>query len=161
MHRKLHARCVTDVPLAHGLSNGHLYGGGWEDECKMELFTAVREGTVEQVRSILEQTIDINIRNEAGRTPLMCAAQRGNPEIVRLMLEHEAYINASDLEGCTPLILAVRTNTNTDVVSVLLDAGADTLIRSRELKNALDYAIDNPAIAGTDQYQRLHQAFYG
>ncbi len=127
----------------------------------MEIFTAVREGTVEEVRSILERTIDINVRNEAGRTPLMCAVQRGNPEIVRLMLENEAYIDASDLEGCTPLILAVRTNTDADVVTVLLDAGADTLIRSRELKNALDYAAENPAINGTEQYQRLYKAFYG
>lgn len=49
---------------------------------------------------------DVNIKDEAGTTPLMWAARDGFPELVKGLLEKGAEVNAKDNNGRTPLIWA-------------------------------------------------------
>ena len=49
-------------------------------------------------------------------------------------------------------------NKNPDVITTLLNAGADAKAKSNEGKTAFDYAQNNPKIKGTKAYWDLNNA---
>ena len=59
----------------------------------------------------------INVRDAAGKTPLLIAAESGLPAQVGLLLKCKADQNLADNEGNTPLDVAVKT-ANADIVSL-------------------------------------------
>jgi len=69
----------------------------------------------------------------------MYGARYDNVEICRLLLEHGANIDLQDVYGWTALIVAT-VNGNVDVVDELLKARANTEIKDRDEKTALDIA---------------------
>jgi len=96
----------------------------------VKLFNAAQRGNLEEIRALLEQGADINIRLGVDQwTPLMTAAREGRLEAVELLLA----------EGADPNIRDARFNKNAyhwalqyghrEIARVLLDNGA-----SRELK---------------------------
>jgi hypothetical protein len=74
------------------------------------LQSAVGQGDVAQAASLLDQGAVIDVRDEAGRTPLMLAVTQGRLEIVRLLLARGADPNAADNAGRTPLQQARQQN---------------------------------------------------
>lgn len=120
---------------------------------KTALFSAVERGYGDVVNLLLDHHADPNIRSTAGESPLMEAAKAGNVQIVRALVAHHADLDAREGDeglpgtvdvsagtGMTPLMMAV-VGGHRDVVSVLLDAGADTAIRNRNGETALDEAM--------------------
>jgi ankyrin repeat protein/predicted aspartyl protease len=79
--------------------------------------------------------------NPAGRTPLMFAATAGNFEVAKFLLSEGAKIDSTDATGMTALMLAAQ-NRHEAVVGLLLGAGANATVRSREGKTAVEYASD-------------------
>ncbi|KAJ5594599.1 uncharacterized protein N7459_000807 [Penicillium hispanicum] len=61
---------------------------------------------VNVVELILQQNVNLEIKNEEGRTPLSVAAMRGFKNAVHLLLDHGADPATTDHDGCTPLSLA-------------------------------------------------------
>jgi len=57
-------------------------------------------------------------------------------------------------------MFAAGSNTNPDVISVLIKAGADVNARNERGWTALKFAKDNPAIKGTKVYWELNDAQY-
>lgn len=89
--------------------------------------------------------------NKPGWTPLhYAAAHSGNPAIpmVRRLLERHAYIDAASPNGTTPLMMAAQYGLQ-DVVALLLQEGADPVLRNQQGLNAIDFArrADRPAVA--------------
>ncbi len=78
-----------------------------------KLFRAVRENNLNQVKQLLNISLNINTRDSKGRTPLHIAFQNGNIPIVRILLKQKADINAQDRDGRTPLHLLFLNNTKT------------------------------------------------
>jgi TonB family protein len=93
------------------------------------LITAASQGRVDEVRTLLDQGIDVNARNEDGWTPLLFAALGGHAEVVALLLEWDADVNVSNKAGWTPLIAAALSG-HTEIVGLLLEHGADPHARS-------------------------------
>ena len=58
----------------------------------------------------------------------------------------------------TPLMYAAKYNENPDVITTLLNAGADAKAKSIEGKTAFDYAQNNHKIKGTKVYWDLNNA---
>ena len=118
------------------------------------------EGSVSEVKEALSSGLDVNCRDERGRTGLMLACSYNNTEVVRLLLqsgadpnarsfedwtallssagdsevdleiiklliEYGAQVNAQNEFETTPLVRACYWTDRTDIVKVLLDAGAD------------------------------------
>jgi acyl-CoA-binding protein len=76
-----------------------------ESESLME---AVVDGDVEKVLQILDnpEGCEINMRNDAGLTPLHFAVDRGNAELVKILLDRKADQTLKDNDDQTPLEIA-------------------------------------------------------
>jgi len=102
------------------------------------LFEAISEGDYDIVLEQLNQGVAVNSLDDDGNTPLIMAAE-GEEAIVELLLERGADVDTQNRNGVTALIAAVKYE-DTDLVSTLLQAGAQTTIRDRKGRSAADFA---------------------
>lgn len=77
--------------------------------------------------------------NRPGWTALHYAAASGNLTILRKLLEESAFIDAESPNRTTPLMMATRGG-HRDAVKLLLDEGADSLLRNEAGLDAADFA---------------------
>jgi ankyrin repeat protein len=91
--------------------------------------------TPEVVRMLLEAGADPNASesHSTGGTPIQWAMndRKTDTEIIRLLIDYGANVNARNWLGETPLYLAAR-HRRIDLVRLLLSAGADPHVASRE-----------------------------
>ncbi len=118
---------VIRMLLEHGASLNDL------DKGSAALLVSVIRGDTRLASFLLGQGADAETRftgidTAKGSTPLMWAANWGFPEMVRFLLKHGASIEARDDEGLTALMYAAsaKDRGNTEVLEILLAAGADT-----------------------------------
>jgi hypothetical protein len=103
------------------------------------LMMAALKGHLPQARRLIERRAEVN---KPGWTPLHYAASnpgRDSATMVRLLLEHFAYIDAESPNKTTPLMMAARYGTDS-VVKLLLEEGADPLLRNEQDQSAIDFA---------------------
>ncbi|RGP79799.1 ankyrin repeat [Fusarium longipes] len=93
----------------------------------MRLHNAVISNDEKAVENILKEDpdLDVNLRDEQGRTALWLAANAGYERIVRILCEKDGIEDDIDLnpkiaEGFTPLMMAVLQG-NEDIVKMLLE----------------------------------------
>jgi ankyrin repeat protein len=103
------------------------------------LMFAALEGQLELARLLISRGADVN---KPGWAPLHYAATRGHLAIMNLLLEHHAYIDASSPNGTTPLMMAAFYGTPS-AVKLLLEAGADPLLKNEQSLTAIDFAQRN------------------
>ena len=85
---------------------------------------AAEIGDTTKVKNLLKKGVDINERDNFGRTPLIYAALNGHDRIINMLLESHADIHAKDDFDQTAFIAAVnRGQVNT--AKILLKNGAD------------------------------------
>lgn len=114
-------------------------------------------GQLRELLYLLEEGIDVNVKTDLGETALMRAADFGKTENVNLLIESGAY-DLSDNEGRTALIHAsIGTLANPETVNTLIDAGSYVMHKDKSGRTALDYALDNPKLRGTDALKRLEE----
>lgn len=85
---------------------------------------AALNGDLQQVRQAIEQGIDVNKADQAGRTALMLASFNGHKDIVQLLLENGANVEDRNTDGRTALIFAAS-GPFPDTVKLLLENNAD------------------------------------
>lgn len=103
------------------------------------LMLAALKGHLPQAQRLIRRGAEVN---KPGWTPLHYAASNPEPsslDMVRLMLEHHAYIDAESPNKSTPLMMAARYGTE-PVVKLLLEEGADPLVRNERGMSAIDFA---------------------
>ena len=101
-----------------------------------ELLKAARVGDELKVIELLENGVDVNIRNKDGWTPLMMASGIDCTWIVRFMIEKGADIDATDNNGWTALMWAAFFG-KTKTARCLLDNGADVDLMDVKGRTAL------------------------
>lgn len=90
----------------------------------MNLFGAIRSGSIESVRVLIDRGADVRRRGRDGFTPLMIAAGLGQSQIVELLLTAGADVHTLDPRmGATALHKAAQSG-NADVAALLLAHGA-------------------------------------
>ncbi|KAL4778818.1 ankyrin repeat-containing domain protein [Aspergillus varians] len=89
-----------------------------------QFYNAVCEGEETTVRLLLEQGVDMTVRNVRGAYPLHWAAEHGHRGVASILLSVGAQVDAKDKFEETALFLACRRR-NEEMVHFLLDNGAD------------------------------------
>jgi ankyrin repeat protein len=101
---------------------------------------AALKGQGKMVALLLAKGARLEARDENGDSPLHDAALGGSPEVITLLLDHGAAIDVPDREsGATPLMIAASLG-RAGAVAVLLQRGANPLLRDRAGHTALDRA---------------------
>lgn len=77
--------------------------------------------------------------NKPGWAALHYAATNGHLSIMKRLLEAHAFIDAESPNGTTPLMMAAQYG-SIDAVKLLLDEGADALMKNQQNLTALDFA---------------------
>ncbi len=72
------------------------------------LIRAASDDNISTVYDLLEQSADVNVKDEHDNTALMAAARSGNIEIVKLLIDKGADVNAINKYDETALISALK-----------------------------------------------------
>ena len=108
---------------------------GWETEGYF------KETTSEAVSACLATGIDLEARNDSGRTPLhRAAAHTKNPAVIEALAKAGADLEAQDDNGHSPLVVAVVHSENLRVIETLLKAGANP----KNLEQVLEASATDP-----------------
>ena len=103
------------------------------------LMMAALKGRLDIARRLIQRKAEVN---KPGWAPLHYAATNADTEampMVRLLLEHHAYIDAASPNGTTPLMMAAHYG-NPAVVKLLLEEGADPMLKNQQGLSAIDFA---------------------
>ena len=100
------------------------------------LMLAAFVGDLALCKQLIARDADVN---KPGWAPLHYASTKGHVEVIRLLLEEHAYIDASSPNGSTPLMMAAMYGTPA-AVKLLLEAGADPMIKNDKGLTAIDFA---------------------
>jgi hypothetical protein len=100
------------------------------------LMLAALQGLTEVCEQLIAKDADVN---KPGWTPLHYAATHGHLAVMTLLLDNHAYIDAASPNGSTPLMMAAQYGTPS-AVKLLLEAGADPMLRNQQGLSALDFA---------------------
>jgi ankyrin repeat protein len=100
------------------------------------LMLASLRGLKELCEQLIAKGADVN---KPGWAPLHYAATNGHLTVINLLLENYAYIDAQSPNGSTPLMMAAQYGTPA-AVNLLLEAGADPMLRNGLGLSAIDFA---------------------
>ena len=100
------------------------------------LMMAALKGQLDIAASLIKRDADVN---KTGWAPLHYAATNGHLAIMSLLLDNYAYIDAESPNGSTPLMMAALYGT-APAVKLLLDAGADPLLKNQQGLTAIAFA---------------------
>ena len=104
------------------------------------LHLAAHRGDIDKVRSSLEKGTNVDVRDEAGHTPLYYAASAGQMHVVEFLISKGAEVDAKDNRGGeTPLFYAGDAGWR-NVAELLIAKGADVNARGSERSGALESA---------------------
>ena len=113
------------------------------------VFMAISNGNAMMLRQLIEKGAALNIYDDKGYTPIHRAVTAENytssepypaDDIIQVLLEYGTDINQGTLkEGATPLMIAAR-EYKPDVLTFLLDSGANQELTDINNHTALDYA---------------------
>ncbi|OGT25732.1 MAG: hypothetical protein A3I77_03205 [Gammaproteobacteria bacterium RIFCSPLOWO2_02_FULL_42_14] len=103
----------------------------------------ISQDKLDGINFLLSQNIDVNYRTRLGGTLLIFAAHKKRVDVVkRLLQEKNILIDAQDNEGFSALMLAAYVG-DLAIVNILLQAGADPILRSKTGVTALFFAAQN------------------
>ncbi|XP_055275108.1 2-5A-dependent ribonuclease [Moschus berezovskii] len=102
----------------------------WDNRGRNALIYALLNSDDEKVKAVtrllLDCKVDVNVRGEGRKTPLILAVEKKNLDLVQMLLEQTAIeINDTDSEGKTALLLAVEHNLK-EIAQLLCHKGAST-----------------------------------
>jgi ankyrin repeat protein len=106
-----------------------------------QLLMAAQNGNIAEVRSLISQATDVNVRDEYGWTPILWAAMNGHTDIVRVLLVSGANPNTRNKYGWTPLMWAAGQGYG-EIVRSLIASGARLNAQDRNGWTAMMWAWD-------------------
>lgn len=102
-----------------------------EEEIKTELsetpkdiHIAAESGDLDTVRLMLEQGVDVNLRDRNGNTPLFLASRWGHFQVAQFLVQCGADVNIKCAKGSTPLWAAANKKA-IEIIHLLLENGAE------------------------------------
>jgi len=96
------------------------------------LAQAVRSGSLESVKILIDHKADMNEPGGNGKTPLILAAQSGHEEIIRFLLEQGANVNGRNVTDGTTALMWAANNGRARIVELLLERGGDARLTAKD-----------------------------
>ncbi|KAL2833786.1 ankyrin repeat-containing domain protein [Aspergillus cavernicola] len=124
---------------------------------KKLLLSAVKEGHEPVVRMLLEQSVDVEFKdNEYGRTLLSWASGNGHVAVVKALLGKDANVKCKDSQyGRTPLSWAVE-NRHSVVLGLLLEkVGLESKVHIQKFRDIVGAIITLKAPVSVDTLARI------
>ncbi|MDX2256890.1 MAG: ankyrin repeat domain-containing protein [Pseudanabaenaceae cyanobacterium bins.39] len=112
-----------------------------QQDLNARLLMAAQRGDVEEVRSLISQATDVNVRDQYGWTPLLWAAMNGHTAVVQVLLVSGANPNTRNRYEWTPLMWAAGQGYD-EIVRSLIAFGARLNAQDRNGWTALMWARD-------------------
>ncbi len=142
-HTRSAAAMAASEGHAHVLEYLMEQGANWSETegSTSPIHLAAEEGQYDVLMMLLDRGVDVNIKDEHGRTALFYAVEEGQTSEVKLLLEKGADVNAKDELGRTALSFAAEED-QTTVAAMLLDAGAEADVKDESGRTPLDYAAE-------------------
>jgi len=111
------------------------------------------------ITALVKAGADVNAKDSLGVSPLMDLAGRrfADKEMIIALINAGADVNAQDNLGMTPLILAARSSYIPEVITTLLDLGANPKIIDKAGKLAISHARQNRRLGNTEALRRLEE----
>jgi uncharacterized protein len=88
-------------------------------------------GNLEEVQVLVGKGVDVNLRDQKKRTPLILAAYNGHTPVVEFLVSNGADINAGDSDKQTALMYASKRAFN-ETAALLLAKGAEVDTQSKK-----------------------------
>ena len=117
-------------------------------------------GNTEILQLLIDNGINLNLKDSKGLRPLHYAAWQGRTEPVYILLRHGAHVNDQSLTGDTPLHFASQYG-HEEIVQLLLFHQADPTIFNRRLLTSIDLACEHGHFHVVNQlvHHRLGQQY--
>lgn len=96
------------------------------------------------VKLLLDRGADANTKTHSAWSVLHTAVDAGRLDYVELLIDRGADITCRSKAGCNPLDIAVHEATSPEIISFLLEKGADPHAQNIEGYTALDWAAQSP-----------------
>jgi len=106
------------------------------------LHGALQLGDLARVKALLEQGVDVNAKDENGRTPLLLAARNNDVNTAKLLISAGADVNAKENRGYTPLYYVFWFG-NKDLTTLLISKGAEVNVEPQKDYPLIYYAVWN------------------
>ena len=88
-------------------------------------------GRLEEVQVLVDKGVDVNLRDQKKRTPLILAAYNGHTPVVEFLVGEGADVNAGDGDHQTALMYASKRSFN-ETAELLLEKGAEVNTQSKK-----------------------------
>lgn len=105
------------------------------------LMHAARTGNADVIRALLDREVDPAIFNADGNGALWFACFANCPTCVSMLIEAGAPLDSQNVNGATVLIYCASA-AKTDLVKILLDAGANATLQTLDDFTALELAAN-------------------
>lgn len=125
---------IVLIGAAHGLGKLLTAIGPKHERPRTGLAAVAEGGTAEEVKSALARGADPNLPSSDGSLPLTVAAMHGNSQVARLLLE-------SGARDTNDALCWAANGGDKDLVTILVDAGADPNWRDPAIGSALIRAV--------------------
>jgi ankyrin repeat protein len=112
---------------------------GSDGKVSLHSSSALAEGNLDVLRSLLDHGADVNERDATHQTPLLVVSRAGKLEVAELLIKYGADVNCPDKYGQTPLLEAAGYGHH-DIAKLLLDHGADVNAKQQDLRTPLHFA---------------------
>lgn len=108
------------------------------------LHKAIAEKTdISRLQEILDSKVDINSKDEKGRTALSLALEHGSEaETIKFLIDNKADVNIADNLNKTPLMYAAE-SANRDIIKLLISSNANIKAVDKDGLSVLSYALKN------------------
>lgn len=85
------------------------------------LFHYAEHGYTQDLSNALRayNSLNINVKDRDGNTPLQLAVKKGNESIIKILLEHNAWLTFSNTDGNTPLHTAILERKSLSLIDLL------------------------------------------
>ncbi|WP_320818629.1 ankyrin repeat domain-containing protein [Thalassolituus sp.] len=135
--------------LAHGFNPRNMDERSINNETA--LMQAAREGNEFLSRELVMAGCTLNLINQDGNNALWMASQSGSLAVVKLLLDNDIDMDQQNDHGATALMYAASM-ANIGLVEMLLKAGANSVLMTRDDISALDAASNSKVLRLIQQY---------